>query len=308
MSEPVPPWGADCELDEEIVRDVLREQFSQLAPWNVRFLKQGWDSRVYLVNDQWIFRMPKRAEVVPTLMMERQLLPLLHEALPVEVPRFRWHGVPSDRYPHPFSGYRLLEGDLADAVPRRELVTPDGARRLGKLLRIIHAFPIERARAAGVPEGRELDLPAVWLRDALDESAGEIESVLGEDRWRALQPLLASDVACGRPSFRHADLDLGHLLLARETRAVTGVIDWADTNLGDPAIDFAAFEMRCGDDFVAGMLGAYEPEDPAAFHDRIRDLAKRLSVVWIAETLRIDPENLPGLLRDFDRIYGTRDV
>ena len=159
-------------------------------------------------------------------------------------------------------------------------------------------------------ERAESATPASLLRAALEKSRVELESALGAQRWRAFEPFLESGppVASGPPEFCHADFDLDHLLLDRETGAVTGVIDWADAYLGDPTIDFAALEIRCGDEFVARMLDAYEPDDRAAFHRRIRDSAKRLSVVWLAETLRMDPEVWPLALRDFDRIFGTRDV
>ena len=312
MSDSIPAWGLDCELDEEIVGAVLRDQFRELAPWKVRFLQEGWDSRAYVVNDEWIFRMPKRANVVPSLMVERRLLPLLEEALPVDVPRFEWHGVPSDRFPHPFSGYRLLPGDLGDAIPRREIAPPAVARQLGELLRIIHAVPVERAREAGVSEGRESWTPACWpwLRATVAKSGDEIEPALGMRRWLAMQPLLESGlpVASEPAGFLHADFSIEHLLLDPGTRAVTGVIDWADTTLGDPAIDFAAFEVFLGEEFVAGMLNAYLPNDLACFRTRIHALATRIVSYRVVEMLQRDPENLPGALRDFDRILGTGDV
>jgi len=312
VSDSIPAWGLDCELDEEIVGAVLRDQFRELAPWKVRFLQEGWDSRAYVVNDEWIFRMPKRANVVPSLMVERRLLPLLEEALPVDVPRFEWHGVPSDRFPHPFSGYRLLPGDLGDAIPRREIATPAVARQLGELLRVIHAVPVERAREAGVPEGREPWTPACWpwLGATFAKSGDAIEAALGAPRCLAIQVLLESElpVASEPVGLLHADLSGGHLLLDPETRVVTGIIDWADTNLGDPAIDFAAFEVFLGEEFVAGMLSAYVPNDRACLQVRIHALAKRIVSYWVVETLQRDPENLPGALRDFDRMIGTGDV
>lgn len=307
MSDPVAPWDGDCELNEAVVRVVVRAQFPELEPWEVRFLTQGWDSQVHLVNGEWLFRMPKRAEVVPRLRVERALLPLLDEALPVDVPRFAWHGVPSERYPHPFSGYRVLRGDLGDAIPRREIATPACARQLGELLRRVHDFPVERARAVGVPDVRPDADPVARLQSALDENASGVEAALGPRRWAAFRPVLERDPPESTlgPRFRHADLDLKHLLVDPHTRAITGVIDWGDADLGDPALDLAAFQMRCGDDFTARAIAAYEPGEGAAFHERVRGLAKRLAVLWLAESLRMDPESTPRFLRGFDRIYGT---
>jgi aminoglycoside phosphotransferase (APT) family kinase protein len=308
----VSAWGVDCVLNEAVVGAVVREQFRELAPWQVRFLQEGWDSRVYLVNDVWIFRMPKRANVVPSLKVERRLLPRLDEALPVDVPRFEWHGVPSERFPHPFSGYRLLPGDLGDSMPSRAFATPAVARQLGELLRSIHEFPVERALEAGVPQGHEAWTPACWpwLREAVASRGDEIEHALGGRRWRAFQPLVDMELpaASEQDCFRHADLGVGHLLLDRDTRAVTGVIDWADSNLGDPAVDFAGLEIFVGAEFVDRMLDAYAPTDVMRFRARIRQLSKRTAAIWAVETLLRDPENLPGALRNFDDVFEARDV
>jgi aminoglycoside phosphotransferase (APT) family kinase protein len=308
VKEPLPPWGADCELDEAGLVLLLREQFPELAPFDARYLEQGWDSRVFLVNDEWIFRMPKRADVVPTLAVERALLPELAERLPVTVPKIELEGRPSEYFPHPFAAYRILPGDLGDALPRDVMASPSIGRQLGELLRLVHEVPIEVAREAGV-RVEDGDSPEDDLRASLDTRAAEIEATLGPTRWRALQDFVAAGASPAvdrEPCFTHADLDVGHLLLDPRTREITGVIDWADVAIGDPACDFVALQMRLGDDFIAAALDAYQPADPVSMHAWIQHAARCEVVVWLDECLQMGDDVLSEFLRCFDRLYDVR--
>src|SRR5436309_124367 len=49
---------------------------------------EGYDFKVLLVDDEWVFRFARRQGVVAALETEVALLPALAAALPVAVPRF----------------------------------------------------------------------------------------------------------------------------------------------------------------------------------------------------------------------------
>src|SRR5581483_8890209 len=77
------------QLAEQDVRSEIERAFPELAVREVAFLGAGVDSAAYLVNDAWVFRFPKRAEVARALRREIALLPKLADQLPVAIPRFR---------------------------------------------------------------------------------------------------------------------------------------------------------------------------------------------------------------------------
>jgi aminoglycoside phosphotransferase (APT) family kinase protein len=67
----------------------------------------------------------------------------------------------------------------------------------------------------------------------------------------------------------HCDLGVEHLLVD-ETGFLTGVIDFEDATLGDPAIDFVGLRLAFGDDVTRDVLARYGgPPDPG-FADRLR--------------------------------------
>ena len=58
------------------------------SPRTILEIDHGYDFEVAIVDDDWVFRFPRRAGVEQALGLEIVLLPLLAAALPVSVPSF----------------------------------------------------------------------------------------------------------------------------------------------------------------------------------------------------------------------------
>ena len=57
-------------------------------PRTIREIDDGYDFEIVIVDDDWVFRFPRRAGVEEALGLEIVLLPLVAPALPVNVPSF----------------------------------------------------------------------------------------------------------------------------------------------------------------------------------------------------------------------------
>lgn len=115
---------ADSELHEQRVAAVVSAQFSDLAGTSVRRLGSGWAHDLYLVGDDEsvVLRFPKRAERVPWLLREREILGRVAPVLGSLVPRFDYLGTPSHLFPYPFVGYRYLLYGASKPTTRWPLV------------------------------------------------------------------------------------------------------------------------------------------------------------------------------------------
>lgn len=105
------------------------------TPTTILAIDNGYDFEVAIVDDEWVFRFPRRAAVEEALELEIALLPALAPALPVEIPSFEY----TSRNPL-FVGYRLIRG--------RPLVDED-AEGVYAFLQALHAhdaseLPLER--------------------------------------------------------------------------------------------------------------------------------------------------------------------
>ena len=178
----------------------------------------GYDFEVAIVDDDWVFRFPRRAGVEEALEVEVVLLPALAPALPVAVPSFEH----ISREPL-FVGYRLIRGEpLVDE-------DADGVRAF---LEALHAFD---------PAGLPVERPD-WV-EAYRNQCAEFERLVlpgfDKDRHPEAKSLFAETetLVDFKPVLLHADLGPEHLLV-RDGRLV-GVIDWGDARIGDPALDYA---------------------------------------------------------------------
>jgi aminoglycoside phosphotransferase (APT) family kinase protein len=188
------------------------------SPRTILEIDDGYDFEVAIVDDDWVFRFPRRSAVEEALELEIALLPTLAPALPVDVPSFEH----VSRNPL-FVGYRFIRGG--------PLVNED-AEGVRAFLEALHALdasglPVERhdwveAYRAQCAEFERLVLPFV---DA-DERA-QAKRLFGD----------AETLVDFEPVLIHADLGPEHLLVHRGRLA--GVIDWGDMRLGDPALDYA---------------------------------------------------------------------
>lgn len=234
-------WAPEIDVDEDLARQLIAEQFPLLGPKTLRPFGAGMDNAAFLVNDRFVFRFPRREIAVPLLEHETRVLPLLaaHVSTPIPVPVYA--GAPSDRYPWLFAGYERLPGTSACSISlsleEREALAPF----LGHFLRQLHAIDPVPAIECGLPgdligrfdHARRFAL--AQERFAMLEDAGAIADTkpfidfMAATAPRDLQPSVIA----------HGDLYARHILVD-ERHALSAVIDWGDLHYGHPAVDLMA--------------------------------------------------------------------
>lgn len=230
-------WHAEVVVDEELARRLLG-QFPELHLDSLRPLAEGWDNAVWVANERWAFRFPRRAIAVPGVEREMSTLPLLAPSLPAPIPTPVFFGRPADSYPWPFFGSALLPGrEVSDAG------LDDDARvaialELAAFLRRLHALvpppdlPVDPNGRADMPfrvsrmrkELAELERRGLWQPPAHVE------------RWLEQAERLPAPT---RTTLAHGDLHFRHVLV--DGVRLSGVIDWGDLCRADPAIDLLLF-------------------------------------------------------------------
>jgi aminoglycoside phosphotransferase (APT) family kinase protein len=215
---------------------------------------QGWDSAAFEVNGEWIFRFPRRPQVEARLRKEVALLPELASSLPVPVPRPEIV-VQNDTF---FVGHRKLDGRPLQTAARGP------AEQLGDFLGALHAFPVARAARLSVPV-RDADGAIADTRRFADECERLVVPLLDEEE-RAIAAAMFEDffVLTSARAFEtvliHADLGPEHILCRDDE--ISGVIDWSDSRVGDPALDFAWLLYGLDAAFAEALLRRYGRSRP----------------------------------------------
>jgi aminoglycoside phosphotransferase (APT) family kinase protein len=252
-------------------------------------LGSGTDSSAWLVDADWVLRVPRVRMAAAALERELALAPLLAAVLDVPVPRFETvtrdaHGVPVS------SRYRLLRGEPLSVQALRALPATARDRALGELaavLSALRAVPVGAARDAGAglrahegfghPSQRQLHRRHAELLGP--------EIVTGvEALWHAF------DTAGGHwePVLAHADLKPEHVLHDPATGRLTGILDWGDACLAHPDFDLAIVGLFFDDatrDEVASLMPDTCPGDVAAVAPLL------VAVRWLTD---LDVETLTG--------------
>ena len=224
-------------------------------------ITRGWDSFVLEVNGELIFRFPLRDDVIPYLGNEVRLLPLLEQSLSTPIPHFEFMGQGDENYPYMFVGYRKLTGIALDDERISQEQLARLAPALANFLSELHSFPVEQTISLGV-EGHT---PEQWRERYLERY---------RDVQKRVFPLLDADlrkksaqlweeflddktIFTFEPVVIHCDLACEHVLCDVERSILTGVIDWGDVTIGDPAMDFVGLHNDRGREFMELVLLGY---------------------------------------------------
>jgi aminoglycoside phosphotransferase (APT) family kinase protein len=212
----------------ELAMRAVRAHAPELLDLEMVELGHGLDSAAYAVGDL-VVRVGKRGSVGH----EARLLEAVAARVSIPIPRPRFADEDTD-----VLGYTRIPGQ-----PLHGRSPLAGApRRLGRFLRELHA--IDPATVADLIPTDDAD-PGAWLADL--DAPCDLVRLLHETRPR---PSLHLVVA-------HADLGAEHILELDGT--LTGIIDWSDAAVTDPALDLARLYRDFGPGFLEELAQVYGP-------------------------------------------------
>ncbi len=266
------PWTPERELSTEQAAILIRSQFPEISCTKIERLGEGWDFFVFVVDGELAFRFPKKAIVDRCAEREILLLDRLPDDLPIAVPRPLHRGEPSADYPWHFWGHRMIPGEPLPYLRVPEARRTHIAGRVGEFLGILHAMDGEGLPLSPWSDKDNDDTPRyVEVRASLDASREVYPAPLFA---RCTEYLSSPDHV--PPDYRsdrkqvHADLLADHILVDPRTFLPTGIIDWGDATVGDPAGDFVGIWMWGGDAALKAALTTYSGELDDGARRRIR--------------------------------------
>jgi aminoglycoside phosphotransferase (APT) family kinase protein len=234
-------WTPVHPVDRELAARLIARQFPELAPLTLERVGAGWDNDLWRVSDELVFRFPRRPLAMELLERELDTLPHLGDRLPLAVPRPLLFGRAAPEYPATFVGYSYLRGTPGEGAELSEVERKAIAGPLGGFLRALHGIDPKEASGWGELHDRFQRSHVARLCRIAADRLGEFEATTPRARLARLRARLAhpppADPAAGR-CLVHGDLYARHLIFAHD-RSLSGVIDWGDVHLGDPAVDLS---------------------------------------------------------------------
>ncbi|UCE95722.1 MAG: phosphotransferase [Candidatus Bathyarchaeota archaeon] len=251
-------------MDIELCKNIIEGSFPQIHVDSIKQTVGGWASDVFEVNNMLIFRFPKRSERQRATKMEINLLPELAKALSVQIPDFKFIGKHNKET---FVGYRKI---LGVPLVSYNYNRGDLANQLAKIITEIHHFPVHLASKLEVPRPdwrMEYEKFYNWIKDKAFPLMNEALQERAVLVWEGF--LENEDNFTFEPVFIHRDLSGDqHILCNPERHEITGIIDWEDSCIGDPAIDFTGLYWDCKEKFTKRVLANYEGKVDNTFWER----------------------------------------
>lgn len=268
---------AEIDIDEALIRNLLRDQYPQYAEMPVQIMEAGWDNMMVRLGDDLALRLPRRAAAEPLILNEQRWLPILAPHLPLDIPVPLHIGKPGGGYPFHWSILKWIEGEAADLAP------PDDseATSLANFLRQLHALALPE----NPPENSVRDCPlSVRQRDTERRMQNLADTgFITPGILAAWQRAVATPLAQMR-NWIAGDIHARNVLTRRGK--IAAFIDWGDMCAGDAATDLAS---------IWALLDGAEAREAAIKHYGMSDDLLTRSVGWaisfgviLAETGRSD--------------------
>ncbi|WP_276736329.1 macrolide 2'-phosphotransferase MphK [Bacillus sp. (in: firmicutes)] len=249
------------QLITEIV-GLARSQGLAVHSENAKLNETGMDFQVVFAEDDtglpWVLRKPRRSDVVERAASEGRTLAFLRTVLTADVPDWRIHTPELIAYP-------MLKGTPAAGIDleQKQYVwnmdhqppSDDFVRTLADILAELHGTDQISAGQSGIEVIRPED-----FRQMTADSMVDVKNKLGVSTtlWERWQKWIDDDAYWpGFSSLIHGDLHPPHILID-QNRRVTGLLDWTEAKVADPAKDFVLYQTIFGEKETARLLEYYD--------------------------------------------------
>jgi aminoglycoside phosphotransferase (APT) family kinase protein len=278
MKQSRPP--GELSIDVGLVRALLEEQHPDLAHLSLLDVGEGWDNRLFRLDDDLAVRLPRRALSSVLIEHEQRWLPELSRRLPLPIPTPRRIGTPSGQFPWSWSITPWFQGETALRHPPQD---PEAAAvALGQFLRALH-----HPAPADAPHNpwRSVALPqrAASFLEHLQLLEGSADQQSALSLWKHA---VSAPPWPGPPVWIHGDLHPGNLVIAGGR--LRAVVDFGDLCAGDPATDLSVAWMLLPAS-SRSMFRAAARGDLATTDDdtwtRARGWALLLGLVFLAHSI-----------------------
>jgi macrolide phosphotransferase len=233
-----------------------------LTSEDLEFDESGADFLVVHAVDErgvrWVVRTPRRDEVLERATLEFRALRLVGARLPVAVPDWRVFTAQAIAYPRlPGEPAAVVDFDAGGYVWRFDPSLAPAAflETLARAIAALHGVESAAAAEAGLVVLKPREVREEWAR-RMDRARGTLD--VPGPVWRRWQTWIENEGFWPeQTALVHGDLHPGHILVDDQHR-VTGLLDWTEARVADPAQDFVLLVATLGHGPFESLLRSYE--------------------------------------------------
>lgn len=249
-----------------IYEEAIREFYPELVINQIAMNDIGQNNDVLIINNTLVFRFPKYIEGIKKLEKENKVLDHINEEVSLSIPYPLYRSLESNEVGKVFTGYQLIQGtpfwsSAMKKIDDEELLQKI-AFQLVQFLIELHSQPIKDLgiKKQSVDDVRESienlykkfqqKLYPYMNEKSQTEVSQNFEDFLLNDNLLNFSTVLI-----------HGDFGSSNILWDSDSNALTGVIDFGEAEIGDPAYDFAGLLASYGNSFFKRCLNLYPEGD-----------------------------------------------
>lgn len=286
------------EYKEAVLLNIIKETYPELNIENYILYSWSWNSYVIEINNSMIFKIPKTMKNQIALEREILITDPLSKYLSVSVPKYEFTKKYKDT--KLVAGYRKIAGvpltnqsnagkkigiNLKSIRAKAQIYA-----QFSKFLTELHSLPIAEFLELGVPDEQgerwrdryEMfyytvhDTVYPYLKKPVKKKIEKLfEKFLNEQSNFEFKAVLI-----------HGDFGGWNILFDSLNKKITGVLDWENAVIGDPALDFAELLYDYGTEFKDKVLKRYKLNTDPQFSERLkfyRSLAGIYDIIYGSE-------------------------
>ena len=240
------------------IKKLLEEKFN-ISIDSIKQIGEGYDSKAYLVNDEYIFKINFSANKKKGYEKEKAIYDFLNGRLNtnIKIPNIEYSFISEDIS---ILGYKEIKGKFLNPELYSTLSLEEKnqlKKDIANFLRSMHDLGYSDISSYTIDNKQNVLEEYQLLRDTIYDSLTDIEKQYIE---LFMQRLNTTDIFDGKKCLCHNDLSCNHLLLDDNNR-LCGIIDFGDSGIIDEYCDFIYLledsEEELGHEFGEDVLRLY---------------------------------------------------
>ena len=275
--------------DIKTFRKIIDELYPNISTDRIQIFDDGWDYVVFVIDGQKAIRFPRRSDYAKRLPVEVAFLNQFGDQLPVSVPRLTLYA--DGETSLPYVTYDFIPGiqfkkSISDTFSKAEL--RQVALQIGSFLDKLHSISIEKAIKLGVKQAESLE---TW-RNKFEKIKIDVFPLItkAEQAWAISIFESFFETIRENPmplTVIHSDIMPEHIIVNPKTHKLSGIIDFGDLEIGDPAYDFT-FLAKYGKDFLNWTYETYNHSKGPEFEIRRQFYLGRLALTNLEHSIGLN--------------------
>lgn len=236
---------------------IVKSLHPEFLEKQIEIRDEGWDHVAFVLGQETVLRFPRRENYQNWLVTVSWFLEKFGPTSPLRVPRPTIKKFQISDQNRLYEEYEYLPGATLDRGILKNLEPKSFeklADDLANFLASLHRFPTAEAKQLGLRQDvltnsaqKFYQRAQINWRRLVQENPGLADGETNRKQQKWLEEIRGRDLELINQPIRlcviHGDFDSPHILFDPEKKKLTGIIDFSDLIIGDPAQDFQFIKL-----------------------------------------------------------------